>query len=237
MPTLLATLSPVKHSPPVVRPASIMVTSTPAKDNAPLSNVKNTRTTRKPLGPRAPTPPSSPSTSSKPMISKPLEKNVNVNASLGDENEVVVSEKVYKDPNDVSRSVPSVVAPTKKSKPVDEPSGSVKDRMQMWERERERLKEMERLEELMREENEERKRKRRRAQEERERRQAREQELQREREMEQERQRQLEQEKEREQEAEGELECPAIQTASRSSSLVPTGSSLTPPLTPLTEGE
>ena len=61
MPSLLASLSPIKHSPPSASASFALASSSRSKENQPApQKEKPVRTTRKPLGPRGPSPPTSP---------------------------------------------------------------------------------------------------------------------------------------------------------------------------------
>ncbi|GBE83047.1 predicted protein [Sparassis crispa] len=239
MPSLLATLSPVKHSPPAVR--RIVSNSAAAKENAPqTSQVKTARMTRKPLGPRSPTPPSSPASQHTPSIHFKDRENLGVPALEKDKGSR--RSRVFRDLTGINRNV----EPNKTEK--RENKSSVRDRMREWERERERLREMEMLEERLKEAEEERERERE-MERERERGRALEEEKDRvrqqeDRERELKRQRELAEERElaREREdlarvlqLEKELEDPKVRLG-KSRSLSPPDSALvTPPLSPVIE--
>ncbi|KAH9948872.1 hypothetical protein B0H21DRAFT_206131 [Amylocystis lapponica] len=226
MPSLLATLSPVKHSPPA--PAGAMSD----KENTPQRAGNATRVPRRPLGPRSPTPPGSP-VAKRPEV-RVSKENTKENASDKDKN--VRRSRVFKDIT-VDRNVEGAK------------KGSVRDRMKEWERERERLREMERLKERMREVEEEREREREwereREEEEREREEARARELEVEHEREAEREyqratrelwdREPENQKYERQQVDAEHECPKITLGRSSPSLVHVDDVLSVPLSPLVE--
>ncbi|CCM06214.1 uncharacterized protein FIBRA_08459 [Fibroporia radiculosa] len=236
MPSLLATLSPVKHSPPTT--STVAVSSAAGKENAaPAMGAKAARTTRRPLGPRGPTPPSSPVQ----RHNQPLASKENAPPHAMAKEKQGRRSRVFKDVTSANQNADTASAiPKRVEKPKEVLSSSVRNRMREWERERERLREMEQLEERMREAEEEREKERRRYEKEME--EAREQErvleleMRQQRELELERQRTLELERVRLKAREAEPR-PALSRiiTGGASSVTPPGSVPITPLGPLHE--
>ncbi|KAI0923171.1 hypothetical protein AcV7_005759 [Taiwanofungus camphoratus] len=227
MPSLLAALSPIKHSPPIASTV-IVSSSVTGKENALRPANGKSRSTRKPLGPRSPTPPTSPIRKSLiPMASKE-----NAHAQPPDKDKNARRSRVFKDVTGTNRNVDVPSSVNNREKARDYQKDSVRDRMRAWERERERLREMERLQERIKEVEEERERERREKQMEEEREHQR--EMERARELQRERERERERELLRIQREEEEDIYPKI-TIREASTVTPPESILATPLSPLVE--
>ncbi|KAI0087036.1 hypothetical protein BDY19DRAFT_1092650 [Irpex rosettiformis] len=157
IPSLLASLSPIKHSPPTTNTAQVHRSSSTvlrAKENVlsnSLSDNVTTRVTRKPLTPQKPTTPSS---SAKKRVVRPKVAQDENSAASVEKKAGTRRSRVFGDTPKVNRS--SVVETSKETK-----KGTVvSNRMRDWERERQRLREMEEMEERMHEAEEERQRQR-----------------------------------------------------------------------------
>ncbi|OCH84370.1 kinase-like protein [Obba rivulosa] len=140
LPSLLATLSPIKPTPsPPPPPAQI---SSSSKENAPQGpRPTRSRTLRKPLGPRDPTPPSSPANSS-------LNLSLRLHKEAAEEAYPPLTSHLFRDVTAAERSIDNVssgwdssVAKEQKS-PDSSQNDSVRMRMREWERERARLREL-----------------------------------------------------------------------------------------------
>ncbi|KAI0693211.1 hypothetical protein BC835DRAFT_1546100 [Cytidiella melzeri] len=257
MPSLIATLSPIKHSPPSTSTAQVIHKASSGvlreKDNvlqASATGNAAVRAIRKPMGPRKPSPSSS-----------PAKKRPGKESNEQDENSPVAEKKDKKRRSRIFGDVTRTNRSSDRDASREYKPDSVSHRMREWEREKQRLREMEVIEEKMREAEEERQRQRQKKQEEEEFRRdieqqyALEAELERQRaqevELEKMRQRELERQQERERQRELELEREELERQRvkdvqtyhgypriiirRGSTSTPPGSHAPTPLSPLIE--
>ncbi|KAI0338866.1 hypothetical protein BDW22DRAFT_1362161 [Trametopsis cervina] len=155
-PSLIATLSPIKHSPLSTNTAQALHNSV-SRELRDRENVLQastavngvSRAARKPLGPRKPSPPSSPAKK------RPAKENrtQDENSPLVEKKEKNRRSRIFGDSSKANRS-------GENDSPREYKAESVSHRMRQWERERQRIREIEEIEERMREAEEERQRQR-----------------------------------------------------------------------------